>query len=184
MPARADFRFLHVIFAALAAAEALPASGVAERHGWWGTLDLGYGMIERSLDGVNFDESKFYFGVGIGHAVTPNLLVGMELNVWTFETTNAHSPWYDEPDDEPPKGEAVVQYLVVARLYPTRESNLMPRSAPAMGAIGTSARASGTATECAPRSARVTTSSSATLGPSHRESPTVSGRSATRITTP
>ena len=112
-------RYFLTGFAAVIVAGNLEAA-LPERQGWWATFDLGFGFLHQRIDGIAIDDSTFYLGAGVGYAVTPNFLAGIEFNGWSIQPSNE---LFAEPGD-PPEGEAIAQYLVVARLYPSSESKL------------------------------------------------------------
>jgi len=103
-----------------------PFSGAAqsadsrERAGFWGGMDVGIGVVERSYSQTSSTtDTKFAFAISGGYAWNPKLLLGVEFGGWTLQSSNL---WDSE------KGQAIETLFAVARYYPTRDSPLFIRA--------------------------------------------------------
>lgn len=85
------------------------AAGKTDRHGFWGSVDLGMGAVAQSERGSEQNSGSFFFGLEGGYTLNPRLLVGLELSGWLLEAGDLYDPC---------KGEGIEQVYVVTRYYP------------------------------------------------------------------
>lgn len=83
-----------------------------ERLGFWGGVDVGGGYVERSISGIEEDETNFFLGVKGGYAFNPHILAGLELSGWLLESGDL---------GDSSEGEGLSQVLLITRLYPSKD---------------------------------------------------------------
>jgi hypothetical protein len=86
------------------------------RRGFWASLQLGYGSVQRTADQEPRDQQDtFAMSYILGGTVTSYLRLGLELNGWLLEP-------YDVWD--PAKGVGISQTFVIMQVYPGRSSGI------------------------------------------------------------
>ena len=88
------------------------------RHGFWGGVDLGLGLLERSVDESEVNDSTFYMGFKGGYTINPHLRIGLELSGWLLQASDL---------EDPQKGKGLGQILFITRYYPFKKSNVFAR---------------------------------------------------------
>jgi len=88
------------------------------RHGFWGGIDIGVGLLQQSLDEVEADDTTFYLGFKGGYTINPHLRIGLELSGWLLEASNL---------EDPAVGEGLSQVFLITRVYPRKKSNLFAK---------------------------------------------------------
>jgi hypothetical protein len=94
-----------------------------ERTGWWAAVEAGAGIVELPFPGKDGSDILPYFAVTGGYALTPNVLVGIEVSGWL----------YDSNDDiymaeaEGIEGDGLSQVFLTSRLYPVKGKNAFIR---------------------------------------------------------
>lgn len=88
------------------------------RDGIWGSIDAGFGHIQRSFEEIEEDDNNLFFGFTIGHTLNPHFLIGVELSGWLFEASDLNYP---------ERGEGLSQLLLLTRVYPSRESGVFAK---------------------------------------------------------
>jgi hypothetical protein len=83
-----------------------------DRSGFWGGLDIGAGLVQRSYKGSNEDESNFFLGFEGGYTLTPNFLLGLEISGWLIDAGNYNPP-------NPEASEGISQVFLITRYYPS-----------------------------------------------------------------
>lgn len=106
-----------LIVLSLMSSSALAAEKL-ERTRYWGGLDIAAGKVQRSVAGVEEDETKFFLGFKVGYTLNPHFLMGVELSGWLFEAT---SLW------DPSVGEGISQVFLITRYYPSQDSGLFAK---------------------------------------------------------
>jgi len=89
------------------------ASDKPERQGIWGSIDIGIGHIERSIDGTELDDDNFFLGFSVGYALNSRFLLGVEFSGWLFDAAD-----YNYPERG---GEGLSQVFVTTHYYPVQE---------------------------------------------------------------
>jgi hypothetical protein len=92
------------------------SSQKAERKGFWASIQMGYGAVERSSDQEPSDQQDtFALSYILGGTPNPYLRLGLELNGWLLEPYDA---W------DPAKGVGISHTFLIAQLYPWRSREL------------------------------------------------------------
>ena len=89
------------------------------RSGFWGSLDVGAGYVDRSIGGLESQSTDLYLGFAGGYVIHPQILAGLELSGWNQEPTDRN---------DVTKGEGLMQAFVIGRFYPMRDSNLFAKA--------------------------------------------------------
>ena len=89
-----------------------------ERSGFWGSIDLGAGFVQRSFAGIEEDETNFFLGFEGGYTINPHFLIGVELSGWLLESSDVN---------DPSEGEGISQIFFITRLYPSTSMGLFAK---------------------------------------------------------
>jgi hypothetical protein len=88
------------------------------RNGFMFGASLGYGLAEYSHQDMDASEGTFAFGLQAGYAITPNIILGLEVNGWTIEAFN-YSGYCDcDYYDEPAEGESISNVSLFINVFP------------------------------------------------------------------
>jgi len=93
----------------------------AVRHGFWGSVDVGFGSLRLAPEVADGNTgTRFYFGLAGGYTVQPQLQLGLEASGWNIRAGNL---W------DSSKGEGLMQLFGVVRYWPNPDGKLFMKLA-------------------------------------------------------
>jgi hypothetical protein len=115
-----DARAPVIIIAMLLAAAPASAQDKPEPGGFWASMQVGYGRLDRFSDQESHDEQDaFALSFMLGGTLNRHLRLGAQVNGWLLEA-------YDFSD--PARGESLSQIFIIADVYPWSSAGAFVRA--------------------------------------------------------
>jgi hypothetical protein len=115
--------FILLFVISLACWEIAYAQETQKRTGWWAAVEAGAGIVELPFPGKEGSEILPYLAITGGHAITPNVLIGIEVSGWLYESSDD----IHVEQEEGIEGDGLSQVFLTSRIYPVKNKNAFIR---------------------------------------------------------
>jgi hypothetical protein len=114
---------LFIFIMSMTISETGNAQEIHKRSGWWAAVEAGAGTVKLPFPGKDGSEILPYFALSGGYTITPNILLGIEISGWLYDSNNDMRV----EEEEGIEGDGLSQVFITSRIYPVKNKSAFLR---------------------------------------------------------